>query len=239
MITYKRRRWISTLLVLAALAGLWWWVWPAAEAEAPAGAVAPSVGSDGTMFAPIASAQPQASANAPTEALPAPRARPRLAPDEEDLRLWPHLSQPAQTPERRAAVQAEWRRFAQTYPDNMFLPPSMQAKLTPEQARVEGLRVDNAMRMIRREAAQISARKNAEPGQAPPPAPAKPLDVAVQRDFYDFKIRELESLLQLGNYFLSHGQPSASERAEAEKDIQEWTRELESLRQVRSTLPSS
>lgn len=231
---HRRRVWGALLTVGAVIALGWWWLQPVAPEATPAAVVLPQVGSEGTVFGPIASAPAQAGASAPVAAAPAP-----ATPDEDALRLWPHLRQGAPTREQQAAVQAQWSRFAQAHPDNVYLPAAMQASLTPEQVRAARQRLDNTTAVVARQAAQSHAQKYAEPGQAPPAAPAEPVDVAMQRDFFDYKIRELESRLQLVNFYLANGQPSAEKRAAANKDIQQWTRELESLRQARAMLPSS
>lgn len=220
--------------MLAAMV-LGWWLWSTPDATVQTAAVVPDAGSDGTVFGPIRTASAPSAVAGPQSQLPVPSG----AVDEETLRLWPHLRQPELTREQQAAIQAQWHRFAQQHPDNLYLPAAMQASLTPEQALAARQRLDNTTAVAARQAAQSHAQKYVEPGQMPPPAPAAPADAAMQRDFFDYKIRELESRLQLVNFYLANGQPSADKRAAANKDIQQWTRELESLRQARATLPSS
>ncbi|MDT8992504.1 hypothetical protein RQP54_16660 [Curvibacter sp. APW13] len=231
----RRRRQLTAAAAVVVAAVLGWWLWPTPDASVEAAAVVPNVGSEGTVFGPLRAAsapgvQPSTAAQAPA---------PGGTLDEETLRLWPHLRQPAPTREEQAAIQAQWSRFAQQHPDNLYLPASMQPALTSEQARAARQRLDNTTAVEARQAAQSYALRYAEPGQPPPSAPAAPADAAMQRDYFDYKIRELESRLQLVHFYLANGQPSAQKRAAANKDIQQWTRELESLRQGRAMLPSS
>lgn len=231
----RRRRLLATAAAVLVAVALAWWLWPTPDASVESAAVVPSVGSEGTVFGPLrvasAAGEPvsiQAQPSAPTGGL-----------DEETLRLWPHLRQAGPTREEQAAVQAQWSRLAQQHPDNLYLPSGMQAALTPDQARVARQRLDNTTAVVAQQAVQSYAQKYAAPGQDAPPPPAAPADAAMQRDFFDYKIRELESRLQLVQFYLANGQPTAQKRVAANKDIQQWTRELESLRQARAMLPSS
>lgn len=231
---HHRRLWVGAIAALAVGAAVWWWLAGAPPAEAPVGVLPPAAGSEGTVFGPIPSAQSaSAGSSAPVAAAPPP-----TTPDEEALRLWPHLRQGGPTREQQALVQAQWNRFAQAYPDNLYVPAYLQASLTPEQARAARQRLDNTTAVAAQQAAQTYAQRYASPDQPPPRPPAMP-DPAVQRDFLDYKIHELESRLQLVNFYLANGQPSAAKRAAAHKDIQQWNHELESLRQARASLPSS
>ncbi len=232
---HKQRR-LLWGLGIAALAGaaVLWWLAGTPSAEAPVAVVLPAAGSAGTVFGPIrAAAAADAGRSAPVATvLPAP------TPDDEALRLWPHLRQGGPTREQQAQVQAQWNRFAQAYPDNLYVPAHLQASLTPEQARAARQRLDNTTAVAAQQAAQTYAQRYATPDQPAPAPPAMP-DPAVQRDFLDYKIRELESRLQLVSFYLANGQPSAAKRAVAHKDIEQWNHELESLRQARAGLPSS
>lgn len=231
----KRRLWAGAIAVTVGVA-VWVWLAPAwSSDDAPqARAVPPAVGSAGTVFGPIASASPAtAGSSAPVATAVQPP-----TPDEDALRLWPHLRQGEPTREQKAQVQAQWNRFAQEHPDNLYVPAHLQASLTPAQASAARQRLDNTTAVVAQQAAQTYALRYAAPDQPPPGPPAQP-DPAVQRDFLDYKIRELQSRLQLVDYYLANGQPSAEKRAIALKDIQQWTHELESLRQARASIPSS
>ena len=233
--TQHRRRIFAALAVVVVAVVLGWWLWSAPDANFETAAVVPAVGSEGTVFGPV----PVASTPGLVVGVQTQPPAPGGLMDEETLRLWPHLRQPAPSREEQAVIQAQWSRFAQQHPDNLYLPSAMQAALTQEQARAARQRLDNTTAVEARQAAQSYALRYVEPGQAPPSAPAAPADAAMQRDYFDYKIRELESRLQLINFYLANGQPSAQKRAAANKDIQQWTRELESLRQGRAMLPSS
>lgn len=232
-VQHRRRFWIGAIALLAGLA-IGWWLAGTASTDTTVNVVVPTAGSEGTVFGPIRAAPSAGSlGSAPVATAPPP-----TTPDEEALRLWPHLRQGGPTREQQAQVQAQWVRFAQEYPDNLYIPAHLQASLTPQQAGAARQRLDNTTAVVAQQAAQSYAQRYATPNQPPPGPPAVP-DPAVQRDFLDYKIHELESRLQLVNFYLANGQPSAEKRAAAHKDIQQWNHELESLRQVRASLPSS
>lgn len=212
---------------------LWWWLAPSLVQAPPQAAPTPVVGEAGTVFGPLPTATQTEKAAVAAASLPPP------PPDDDALRLWPHLRQGEPTREHQTQVQAQWNRFAQAHPDNLYLPAYLQSSLTPEQVRAARQRLDNTTAVATQMAVQSHAARYLQPGQEPPPAPAAPVDPAVQRDFLDYKIRELESRLQLVQFYLTNGKPSADKRAAANKDIKQWTQELESLRQARAAVPNT
>ncbi|MGQ0711295.1 MAG: hypothetical protein ACT4NV_16295 [Rhodoferax sp.] len=232
-----KRRQVLGLCALLALAGLLLAYLgqgadPGPQDGAQAGARAvPEVGSPGSFFsAALGQVAPQAA--------PAPAQAPPPAQDDA-LRLWPHLRQGEPSAAHQAEVQAQWSRLAQQHPDNVYLPAQYQAPLTAQQARAARARLDDTTAVATRLAAQQHAQRYASPGQEPLEPPAAPANPAQQRQYFDDKIRELESRLQLLAFYLASGQPSASKRAIAAKDMEQWNKELEALRQARAAVPAS
>ncbi len=235
----KRRGWWGVVVVLALAVLVWARLWGAAPegagaAQADAGA-APWVGSPGSFFS-AALGQDGAPGAAPAQTADVAAA---ASAQDQAMHLWPHLREGAPSAEPSAQVQAQWSRLAQQHPDNIYLPAQYQAGLTPQQALAARARLDDTTAVATRLAAQQHAQRYAPVGQEPPAAPPIPSDSAPQREYFDYKIRELESRLQLLAFYLDSGQPSAAKRAIARKDMEQWNKELESLRLARAAVPAS
>jgi hypothetical protein len=60
-----------------------------------------------------------------------------------------------------------------------------------------------------------------------------------QNNFFSYKIRELESRVQLGEFSLTSNEMNATQKAAMTKELVVWKKELEGLTKVKAQIPKS
>jgi hypothetical protein len=240
MIALLRRNCWKLVFVALLGAGIIWWLMPDPIPEVTPAKVMPDAGSPGTILGPILSeAGPLKVQSAGPTSSTQTRVVDPNAPTEEELRLWPHLAEKAPTLEERSRVNAQWQQFAQLYPENIFLPLSMQPKPTPEQLQVMRRRRDNADEIEAYQAAQKASVRNAPNDQTSLSSETpRPADPQAFQDFLHVKIQELESKVQLANFALANGQLSSDRQVVITKELQKWNLDLEEFRRLKESTPS-
>ncbi|MBI3394341.1 MAG: hypothetical protein HY042_00750, partial [Spirochaetia bacterium] len=167
---------------------------------------------------------------------PRPDSDPELA--EQIRTLWPHALKPQK--DNREEVRKQWQDFAKQYPDNVYLPDEYRAVApTDEQKSVRRKTMELVTSVDAKIASQRAALKQqAKPGQNGPSAPSVP-DVTPQeqKQYFNYKMSELSSRIQLVQYMLANGSPDAQQKAQAQKDIAAWNKELNDYRQVMAQIP--
>ncbi|TGN10099.1 hypothetical protein [Leptospira ilyithenensis] len=161
-------------------------------------------------------------------------------PEDDELsqaeKLWPFALE--KKPDRKEKVKEEWRDFAAKYPKNFYIPKEIRPPRTEAEEQQAQELLEDFTAMDASFASFISKNKWSEPGNNPPsagperPAPAK------QRAYFDYKIYELESRIQMIEYWMEN-QASATEKVNADKDLKVWRKELSSLQEVRSQVPQT
>ncbi len=173
---------------------------------------------------------------------------PAPAADQETLdryrNLWPDIDGPKPD---RAEVERQWREFAAVYPENVYIPSQFLPELSEEQKqeRLETLSAVGAVESqlassratARKEAANISD-ENPPKNLEGPDAPSEPtVSPEQQRMFFAYKIRELESRIQIVEYTLQKGRLDAEQTAGAKEEIAAWKNKIAEYEKVAATIP--
>ncbi|MCW7495665.1 hypothetical protein ND860_03950 [Leptospira levettii] len=165
------------------------------------------------------------------------------APNPEELELaqaevlWPFALE--KKPNRKEEIKEEWRDFAAKYPNNFYIPREIRAPLTEKQEKEQLDMLDSFTAMDASFSASQSKEKWADkPSSEEPNAGERPSPKA-QKAYFDFKINELESRIQMVEYWLENKKPDSEVKGSAEKDLQVWRKELATLKEVRNQVPNS
>lgn len=159
--------------------------------------------------------------------------------DEEVARLWPHVLEP-KDPNLKEKVRKEWEDFAKRYPDNIYIPREILGKELSKEEEKEILEtLDSFTSIDSKFAAYTSASKWAAPGTEPPPGPISEKDANPQEmaRYFNYKIREIESRIQLLEYTMEKARLSSIEENIAKSDIQKLKQELANLKEVQAQIP--
>lgn len=83
-----------------------------------------------------------------------------------------------------------------------------------------------------------SLAKYAEPGKAPEEPSSQPnVDPKEQRTYFQYRIEELESRIQLIEYTIQEGRLDPDQAETAYQDLGDWKKELLELKQVQNQIP--
>lgn len=158
---------------------------------------------------------------------------------EEYRNLWPDIDD---APADREAVRAQWKEFAARYPQNIYIPNEYLSELNENEIKERRELLDTIGTVESGLAsARIAARKDNAPaaGKEGPDAPAEPaVTPAQQRKFFDYKIQELESRIQLVQFTIEKGRLDADQLPDAQKELVEWQQKIDEFKQVRATIPA-
>lgn len=140
-------------------------------------------------------------------------------------RLWPDLKE-KEADEHQ--VRRYWQEFSARYPDNIYIPDEYKPAPTKEEtekirAEVKAyLNVAGSFRNRRRLA------RNLKPGETlPEGAPA--YTPGEQKLYFEYRIKELKSKIQLVEYSREQGALSPREDREADVRLADWNEEIEEL----------
>ncbi len=156
--------------------------------------------------------------------------------------LWPDIDD---APADREAVRAQWKEFAARYPQNIYIPNEYLGELSESDIKERRELLDTIGTIESGLAsARVAARKDGAPApgkegpDAPPQAEAE-VTPDQQRKFFDYKIQELESRIQLVQFTIEKGRMDADQLPDAQKELAEWQAKIEEYKQVRATIPQS
>lgn len=156
--------------------------------------------------------------------------------DEAQVRhLWPDVFEPA--PDREK-IKRQWTAFSHLYPNNLYIP----TQFLPEQSEEESKRRIETLGVVTHVQSQIAAlraaTRDSEPGSEAPPAPSEPtVTPAEQRTYFNYRIRQLTSKLQLAEYYVQNNDLSAERQAQTEKEMAEWNAQVETYKKLLEKLP--
>lgn len=154
---------------------------------------------------------------------------------DEYRRLWPDIDRPR--PDREE-IRREFAEFAARYPNNIYIPPQFLPEQTEAQKEEARQIIDTVADVESRLAVQRAQARSAQPGQDGPNAPEQPtISAEEQNRYFGFKIRELESRIQLVEYSIEKGRLPDDQREMADEDLARWKKELEDLRNVAGQIP--
>jgi hypothetical protein len=159
---------------------------------------------------------------------------------EEYRNLWPDIDD---APADREAVREQWKEFAARYPQNIYIPNEYLSELSESEIKERRELLDTIGTIESGLAsARVAARKDDAPaaGKEGPEAPAE-ADVTPeqQRKFFDYKIQELESRIQLVQFTIEKGRMDADQLPDAQQELGEWQAKIEEYKKVRATIPGS
>ncbi|MBW7858964.1 MAG: hypothetical protein H3C43_11880 [Leptonema sp. (in: Bacteria)] len=160
------------------------------------------------------------------------------APDvdpEEIRKLWPDVFEPKPD---RAQVEKEWTEFAKVHPNNMYIP----SQFLPEPSDSEKKRRQEVLDTVGEVETNLAVQrtrlnKEAQIGVDGPSNSEPQVTPKQQRSYFEYRISELESRIQLIEYFLDKGSASADQKATANQDLAQWKKELEDYKKVMAEIP--
>lgn len=157
------------------------------------------------------------------EELPDPAADLETA--EQIERLWPDLKQ--KEPDEME-VRRNWQEFSKRFPDNLYLPDEYlpagteeDVKRTRKQVRAY-MKVVGQMKNARRQFSDL------QPGQNPPETQAG-YSPEEQKLYFEYRLKELRSKIELVEFSREKGALSAYELKEANQRVAEWRKEIQEL----------
>lgn len=163
---------------------------------------------------------------------------------EEDVRaevekLWAHALEP-KDPKRKERVRKEWQDFAQKHPTNIYIPNEIRGPLTEAEEKDIIETLDSFTSMEAKFASYIASNKYAEPGtEAPERISEKDADPKEMAKYFEYKVRELESRIELLEYTMEKARLSSVDEANAKKDIDELKKQLVNLKEMQAQVPRS
>lgn len=165
------------------------------------------------------------------------------APNPEELELaqaevlWPFALE--KKPNRKEEVKEEWRDFAARYPKNFYIPREIKTRMTEAEEKEQLEMLDSFTAMDASISASVSKEKWSDKPSAEEPNATDRPSAKTQKAYFDFKINELESRIQMVEYWMENKQPAGDVKVSAEKDLKLWKKELATLKEVRSQVPNS
>lgn len=151
--------------------------------------------------------------------------------DKELIRkLWPDVFEPKEN--NREAVKKHWREFAKKYPENIFIPQAVLPELSEEEAKARRDTLDAYTAVAAKFAAMESAAKKVKPGEEPTAASMEGITPEQQKLYFEYKIKETQSKIDLIQYALDANGLDNDQKEEANKQIAEWTKELEQYKKM-------
>jgi hypothetical protein len=156
--------------------------------------------------------------------------------------------------QERARIRVQWVNFSAKYPDNLYIPSEFLPAMNQAQRQAAREQLDDTTAMAARMAAQKHADRYASPpsvgehalqqvGAVAQPSEQQARDAGItpaqQRNFFNYKIRELESRIQLVEFYLASDDMAATKKTAAQKEVLVWKKELEELIRMRAQVPES
>ncbi|MFN3605367.1 MAG: hypothetical protein ACK4UJ_11725 [Leptonema sp. (in: bacteria)] len=161
--------------------------------------------------------------------------KPNLDP-EEIFKLWPDLAQKMEIDKEK--IDQEWIDFARKYPDNFYI-PTKYLNLTEKQKEERIKELENFADIEAKLSAQkAKLEKESKVGIDGPEPPEKPsVTPDEQKSYFDYKIRELQSRIQLIEYWIENQNIDPQQKKMAEEDLQQWKKELSEYENIRKQIP--
>jgi len=164
------------------------------------------------------------------------------APSDEDAdqaeRLWPHILKP-QVPGLKEKVAEEWRSFSAKYPNNVYIPSMFKSRPMTKEEEREALETLDAVGSQEANLGAFIANNKYATGEPPAPKTEKDANPKEQARFFDYKIRELQSRIELIENYLQSGEADASQKAIAAEDLKSWKNELKKFQEVAKSVPNT
>ncbi len=164
-------------------------------------------------------------------------------PNDDDMvaqaeKLWSHALEP-KDPNQRERVRKEWQEFAKVYPNNLYIPNEILGSITPAEEKMIIETLDSFTSVDSKFASIASASRYAAPGSEPPTLKEKDVNPKEMSQYFDYKIREMESRIELLEYTMEKSRLSSTEEATAKKDVALLKKELANQKEVKQQVPNS
>ncbi len=156
---------------------------------------------------------------------------------EEVLKLWPDLQNPPKyDPDE---VERQWIDFARKYPNNFYI-PTKYLNLTEEQLQERQKQLEIFTDLEARIASLKAKYKNVDTSVEGPDTPKEPtVSPEDQRQYFKYKIHELQSRIELVEYWLENQKDGLDpQQIEiANQDLSQWKKELEEYKNLLKNIP--
>lgn len=229
----------AAVVLVAVLAWLFWDTSAQKNAQKPGSpqpAAAPLVGSPGSFFG--------ATVELPQRSI-AEVAKIEADAQSDIDRLWPHVRKGEPTEAERAKIRVEWVNFSVQHPDNVYIPNELKPPTNAAEEKAVRQQLDDTTALVAKQAAQKHLDRFAQPSSGSPAevteqqARDSGITPEQQRNFFNYKIKELESRIQLVEFYLNSNDPNASKKTAAKKELIVWKKELDELMRTRAQVPNS
>ncbi len=158
--------------------------------------------------------------------------------EDEAVFLWPTALQSVKDDKHREKVKEEWRAFASAYPNNIYVLNEYKPSMTKEQEEKVIAEMNTFTEVETFFARNVSSGKYAAVGVEPQTSNTPGITPQAQKVYFDYKIIELESRIQLIEYAKQNKAFSSEQEAMADKEIANWKKEIEELKEVAKTIPN-
>lgn len=161
--------------------------------------------------------------------------KPNLDP-EEIFKLWPDLAEKMEVNQEK--IEQEWIDFARKYPNNFYI-PTKYLNLTEKQKEERIKELENFID-IESKIASLKSKleKDSKVGIDGPDAPEKPnITPEEQKNYFSYKIKELESRIQLIEYWLENQNVDPQQKKDAEEELKQWKKELSEYQSLLKQIP--
>lgn len=160
-------------------------------------------------------------------------------------RLWPHVRKGEPTEAERAKIRVEWVHFSVKHPGNIYIPNEFKPPTNAAEEKAVRQQLDDTTALVAKQAAQKHRDRFAQPSSDGPAevteqqARDSGITPEQQRNFFNYKIKELESRIQLVEFYLNSDDLGASKKTAAKKELTVWKKELDELMRTRAQVPNS
>jgi hypothetical protein len=153
-------------------------------------------------------------------------------------RLWPHAFK---TPDigLKERVAEEWKQFSAKYPNNIYIPSMFRSKPMTKEEEASALETLDSVTSQEASLASFISNNRYATGEPPEGRKEKDANPKEQAKYFDYKIRELQSRIQLIENFLESGDADASQRSIAQEDLKSWKEELKKYQEVSKKVPTT
>lgn len=158
--------------------------------------------------------------------------------EDEAAFLWPTALQSVKDEKHKEKVREEWKAFASMYPKNIYLLNEYKPPMSKEQEEKIIADMNTFAEVESFFARNVATSKYAAVGVEPQTSNTPGVTPQAQKVYFDYKIQELESRIQLIEYAKENKALSPEQEAMANKEIAAWKKEIEDLKAVAKTIPN-
>ena len=147
--------------------------------------------------------------------------------------LWPDAFE--KKTDKKEAVIKEWKELAAKYPKNFYIPDEFKPALSDEE-KAEKIKRMNTFLAVESQSAALRAKLKYAPTGATPPAATEGVTAEQQKVYFEYRINELESRIQLLEFAMDRQGLDKDQVASAAEDMEKWRVELKELKKVQASI---